>query len=150
MLRKKWTGMGVRAAFKKPKKLCHHQSNESRAHGPQLPPPTWAVRSEKMSTFLPGDRSNILSLACPVVAMAFAPLGNKRGEEEGIATMLESTYRPGTLTMLECRFNKTTHHPTTLTLNQVPNSDPPPKKKTIWWHVAEAHQQRPSLRLVCA
>ena len=24
--------------------------------------------------------------------------------------MLESTYRPGTLTMLECRFNKTTHH----------------------------------------
>ena len=24
--------------------------------------------------------------------------------------MLESTYRPGTLSMLECRFNKTTHH----------------------------------------
>ena len=24
--------------------------------------------------------------------------------------MLVSTYRPGTLTMLECRFNKTTHH----------------------------------------
>ena len=24
--------------------------------------------------------------------------------------MLMSTYRPGTLTMLECRFNKTTHH----------------------------------------
>ena len=24
--------------------------------------------------------------------------------------MLESTYRPGTLNMLECRFNKTTHH----------------------------------------
>ena len=24
--------------------------------------------------------------------------------------MLESTYLPGTLTMLECRFNKTTHH----------------------------------------
>ena len=24
--------------------------------------------------------------------------------------MLVSTYRPGTLTKLECRFNKTTHH----------------------------------------
>ena len=46
-----------------------------------------------------------------VLPSAFAPLGNKPGgEEEGIASMLESTYRPGTLTMLECRFNKTTHH----------------------------------------
>ena len=32
-------------------------------------------------------------------------MGNKR-----TTLMLESTYRPGTLTMLECRFNKTTHH----------------------------------------
>ena len=34
----------------------------------------------------------------------------KSGEEDGIASLLESMYRPGTLTMLECRFNKTTHH----------------------------------------
>ena len=35
---------------------------------------------------------------------------NKTKHHKGIASMLESTYRPGTLTMLECRFNKTTHH----------------------------------------
>ena len=32
------------------------------------------------------------------------------GEEEGIASILVRTYRPGTLSMLECRFNKTTFH----------------------------------------
>ena len=45
--------------------------------------------------------------------LAFAPFGNKRAEE-GIA-LLACTYRPGCLTMLECRFcsfNETTHHVT--------------------------------------
>ena len=31
--------------------------------------------------------------------------------------MLERTYRPGTLTMLECRFNKTTHHVIIISVN---------------------------------